>query len=338
VATELDEFLLEQQVVEQIRGSREQIYAELGKAIVGQGDVIEQLLVSLFAGGHCLITGAPGLAKTLLVRSIAQIFHLKFQRIQFTPDLMPADITGTEILEQEADGHRRMQFVKGPIFGNVILADEINRTPPKTQAALLEAMQEHQVTVAGTRYPLEEPFFVLATQNPIEMEGTYPLPEAQLDRFMFNVLIDYLPEDDEVAVVKQTTSRKPAVISPLLSGEDVRRFHDVVQRVPIAEDVIRYAVRLSAASRPSQIGAPDFIRDWVSWGAGTRAGQYMVLGAKARALLAGRNHATVEDIRAVVHPVLRHRILVGYRAEAEGVTVEQVIDRLLETVPGPGGK
>jgi len=338
VATELDDFLLEQQTVEQIRGSRERIYAELGKTIVGQADVVEQLLVSLFAGGHCLITGAPGLAKTLLVRSIAQIFHLKFQRIQFTPDLMPADITGTEILEQEADGHRRMQFVKGPIFGNVILADEINRTPPKTQAALLEAMQEHQVTVAGTRYLLEEPFFVLATQNPIEMEGTYPLPEAQLDRFMFNVLIDYLPEDDEVAVVKQTTSRKPAVIAPLFSGEDVRRFHDVVQRVPIAEDVIRYAVRLAAASRPGQIGAPDFIRDWVSWGAGTRAGQYMVLGAKARALLAGRNHADLEDIRAVVHPVLRHRVLVGYRAEAEGVTVEQVIDRLLETVPPPGGK
>ena len=208
MAVELDEYLLEQQVVEQIRGSRHRIDEELSKVIVGQADVVEQLLISLFAGGHCLITGAPGLAKTLLVRSIAQIFHLKFQRIQFTPDLMPADITGTEILEQTGDGHRRMQFVKGPIFANVILADEINRTPPKTQAALLEAMQEHQVTVAGTRYPLEEPFFVLATQNPIEMEGTYPLPEAQLDRFMFNVLIDYLPEDDEVAVVKQTTSRQ----------------------------------------------------------------------------------------------------------------------------------
>ena len=212
MAVDLDPFVLEQQVVEQIRGSRDRIDAELSKVIVGQADVVEQLLISLFAGGHCLITGAPGLAKTLLVRSIAQIFHLKFQRIQFTPDLMPADITGTEILEQEASGHRRMQFVKGPIFGNVILADEINRTPPKTQAALLEAMQEHQVTVAGIRYPLEEPFFVLATQNPIEMEGTYPLPEAQLDRFMFNVLIDYLPEDDEVAVVKQTTSRRPAPI------------------------------------------------------------------------------------------------------------------------------
>jgi MoxR-like ATPase len=336
VSTDLDAYLLEQQVVDQIRGSRARIDAELSKVIVGQGEVVEQLLLSLFAGGHCLITGAPGLAKTLLVRSISQIFHLKFQRIQFTPDLMPADITGTEILEQEPDGRRRMQFVKGPIFGNVILADEINRTPPKTQAALLEAMQEHQVTVGGQRYPLEEPFFVLATQNPIEMEGTYPLPEAQLDRFMFNVLIDYLPENDEVAVVQQTTSRRPAPIEPLFTGEDVRRFHDVVQRVPIAEDLVRYAVRIAGASRPGQPNTPKFVEDWVSWGAGTRAAQYMVLGAKSRALLAGRNHATADDIRAVAHPSLRHRILVGYRAEAEGVTAEQVIDRLLEYVPLPG--
>jgi MoxR-like ATPase len=227
-----DPFVLEQQTVEQIRSSRRKIDAELSKVIVGQADVIEQLLISLFAGGHCLITGAPGLAKTLLVRSIAQVFELEFKRIQFTPDLMPADITGTEILEQTTDGHRAMQFVKGPIFGNVILADEINRTPPKTQAALLEAMQEHQVTVAGMKYTLEEPFFVLATQNPIEMEGTYPLPEAQLDRFMFNVLIDYLPEDDEVAVVQQTTSRKPEPLQPLFDGADVLRFHDVVRKVP----------------------------------------------------------------------------------------------------------
>ncbi len=333
--SELDEFELEQKTVEQIRSGRKRIAEELSKTIVGQADVVEQLLISLFAGGHCLITGAPGLAKTLLVRSIAQVFHLKFQRIQFTPDLMPADITGTEILEQESGGSRRMQFVKGPIFGNVILADEINRTPPKTQAALLEAMQEHQVTVAGTRYPLEEPFFVLATQNPIEMEGTYPLPEAQLDRFMFNVLIDYLPENDEVAVVKQTTSRRAAKIEPLFSGDDVKRFHEVVQRVPIAEDVIRYAVRIASASRPGQKSTPDFITNWVSWGAGTRAAQYMVLGAKARALLSGRNHAGVEDIRALVHPTLRHRILVGYRAEAEGVTVDNVIGRLLEHVPAP---
>ncbi len=335
MTTELDAFEREQRVVEQIRGSRKRIDAELSKVIVGQADVVQQLLISLFAGGHCLITGAPGLAKTLLVRSIAQIFHLKFQRIQFTPDLMPADITGTEILEQSAEGQRKMQFVKGPIFGNVILADEINRTPPKTQAALLEAMQEHQVTVAGVRYPLEEPFFVLATQNPIEMEGTYPLPEAQLDRFMFNVLIDYLPENDEVAVVKQTTSRRPAPIEPLFTGDDVRGFHEIVQKVPIAEDVIRYAVRIAATSRPGQSATPQFITDWVSWGAGTRAAQYMVLGAKARALLAGRNNATTEDIRALAHATLRHRILVGYRAEAEGITAEKVIDRILEVVPAP---
>jgi MoxR-like ATPase len=327
-----DAFELEQQVVEQIRGSRRRIDAELSKVIVGQTDVIEQLMISLFAGGHCLITGAPGLAKTLLVRSIAQIFELQFRRIQFTPDLMPADITGTEILEQTADGHRRMEFVKGPIFANVILADEINRTPPKTQAALLEAMQEHQVTVAGEKYRLEEPFFVLATQNPIEMEGTYPLPEAQLDRFMFNVLIDYLPEDDEVAVVKQTTSRRPEPIKPLFHGDDVRRFHEVVQRVPIAEEIVRYAVRLAAASRPGQRTSPAFINDWVAWGAGTRAAQYVVLGAKARALLSGRNHATDDDVRALVHPAFRHRILIGYRAEAEGISVEDVINRILETV------
>ena len=229
MTTEIDSYEIEKQVVEQIRASRDRIDAELSKVIVGQKDVIMELLITLFAGGHCLITGAPGLAKTLLVRSIAQIFHLKFQRIQFTPDLMPADITGTEILEESGGGRREMRFVKGPIFANVLLADEINRTPPKTQAALLEAMQEHQVTAAGVRYPLEEPFFVLATQNPIEMEGTYPLPEAQLDRFMFNVVIDYLPEDEEVAVVTQTTSIQPEAIEPLFTGEDVRRFHEVVR-------------------------------------------------------------------------------------------------------------
>lgn len=326
---------MEQEVVQQIRTSRDRIDSELSKVIVGQKDVIEQLLIALFSGGHCLITGAPGLAKTLLVRTIAQIFRLQFQRIQFTPDLMPADITGTEILEESPGGPRRMQFVKGPIFANVLLADEINRTPPKTQAALLEAMQEHQVTAAGVRYPLEEPFFVLATQNPIEMEGTYPLPEAQLDRFMFNVVIDYLPEDDEVAVVLQTTSTRPEPIESVLSGEDVRRIHEVVRKVPVAEDVARYAVRLVAASRPGRPEAPPFIEQWVSWGAGLRAAQYLVLGAKTRALLEGRFHASAEDIRALAHSTLRHRILVGYRAEAEGVSVEDVIDKLLETVRPP---
>jgi MoxR-like ATPase len=321
----------ERQAVEQLRAARPRIEAELGKVIVGQREVIEQLLIALFSGGHCLITGAPGLAKTLLVKSLAQIFHLKFQRIQFTPDLMPADITGTEILEESTGGKRQMVFVKGPIFANVILADEINRTPPKTQAALLESMQEYQVTAAGVRYPLEQPFFVLATQNPIEMEGTYPLPEAQLDRFMFNVVINYLPEDEEVEVVARTTSRLPAPIEALFAGEDVLRFHDVVRRVPIAEDVIRYAVRLASSSRPREPGTAEFINEWISWGAGLRAAQYLVLGGKARALLQGRAHVSISDIRALAHPVLRHRILINYRAEAEGVTVAKVVDRLLET-------
>src|SRR5688500_825511 len=328
----MSEYDNEREAVEKLRAARARIERELGKVIVGQKEATHQLLTALFAGGHCLITGAPELAKTLLVRSIAQVFHLKFSRIQFTPDLMPADITGTEILEDDGAGRRRMQFVKGPIFANVLLADEINRTPPKTQAALLEAMQEYQVTAAGVRYPLEEPFFVLATQNPIEMEGTYPLPEAQLDRFMFNVVIDYLPEQDEVEVVKRTTAGKPPKIEPLFTGEDVLRFHEVVRRVPIAEDVVRYAVRLASASRPSQAAAPDFVRQWVSWGAGLRAAQYLVLGGKARALLAGRAHVSVEDVKALVHATMRHRILVNYRAEAEGVTVETVSNKLLETV------
>ncbi|TWT76393.1 ATPase family associated with various cellular activities (AAA) [Planctomycetes bacterium CA13] len=323
----------EEQTIGQIRSGREKIAAELSKTIVGQHDVIEQLLICLMAGGHCLITGAPGLAKTLLVRSVAKIFHLHFQRIQFTPDLMPADITGTEILEDNADGRRRMTFVKGPIFANVILADEINRTPPKTQAALLEAMQEHQVTAAGHRYELDEPFFVLATQNPIEMEGTYPLPEAQLDRFMFNVLIDYLPAEQELAVVMQTTATRAEPIQPLFTGEDVLRFHEAVRRVPIAEEVGAYAVRLASSTRPDRDGTPDFINHYVSWGAGLRAAQTLVLGAKARALLAGNAHVRFEDIRALAHPALRHRVLLSYKAEAEGVTIEDVIDQLLSTVP-----
>ncbi len=318
----------EEEIVRRIREGRRLILAELSKTIVGQQDVIEQLLVCLFSGSHCLITGAPGLAKTLLVRSVAQVFHLDFRRIQFTPDLMPADITGTEILG-EADGKRSLQFTKGPVFANVVLADEINRTPPKTQAALLEAMQEHQVTAAGQRYPLPEPFFVLATQNPIEMEGTYPLPEAQLDRFMFNVLIDYLPMKDELEVVLQTTSRGAEPIKPIFTGEDVLKFHATVRRVPIAEEVAKYAVQLVAASRPGRQGTPDFVNQWVSWGAGLRAAQMLVLGGKARALLRGNSHVSLDDIRALVHPALRHRILLSYKAEADGITVENCIDRLL---------
>ncbi len=321
----------ERQAVERLAAGRAKIDAELAKVIVGQKDVIEQLLISLFAGGHCLITGAPGLAKTLLVKSIARIFHLKFQRIQFTPDLMPADITGTEILQDTAEG-RKMVFVRGPVFANMILADEINRTPPKTQAALLEAMQEHQVTAGGVRHVLDEPFFVLATQNPIEMEGTYPLPEAQLDRFMFNVVMDYLPEDQEVEVVTRTTAETPAPIEALFTGQDVLSFHALARKVPIAEEIVRYAVRLAAASRPRQAGTPDFLNEWASWGAGTRAGQFLVLGAKVRALFKGRAHVTTEDIRALAQPTLRHRILLNYRAEAEGVTVDDVIRRLLEEV------
>lgn len=322
----------EREVVTLIRDSREAIDRELSKTIVGQKDVVQQLLISLLGGGHCLITGAPGLAKTLLVRSVAEIFHLNFQRIQFTPDLMPSDITGTEILEQKDDGGRELQFVKGPIFANVILADEINRTPPKTQAALLEAMQEHQVTVAGKRYKLEEPFFVLATQNPIEMEGTYPLPEAQLDRFMFNVLIDYLPHEEELDVVLKTTSQKSEAIQQLFSGEQVNKFQDVVRKVPIAREVADYAVRLVEATRPGREGAIDFVNQWVSWGAGLRAAQTLVLGGKARALLEDRMHVTTDDIRALAAPTLRHRVLLNYRAEAEGITVEDCIDQLLSEV------
>lgn len=321
----------DEQVFARLQEGRTRVEAELAKVIVGQREVVEQILLTMIAGGHALLIGAPGLAKTLLVKSIAQVFQLHFQRIQFTPDLMPADITGTEILTESPEG-RRLTFVRGPVFANLILADEINRTPPKTQAALLEAMQEHQVTAAGVRHSLAEPFFVLATQNPVEMEGTYPLPEAQLDRFLFNVLIDYLPEDDEVAVVRQTTSKSFESIKSVFSGEDLLQFQALVRQVPVAEDVLRYAVRLSAATRPRRGKSPSFIDEWVDWGAGTRAAQALVIGAKARALWQGRTHATNDDVRALAGPVLRHRILLNYRAEAENATVELVIKRLLETV------
>jgi MoxR-like ATPase len=329
-----DSFQGQKETAERLVASRATIEAELAKVIVGQREVIEQILLALLAGGHCLITGAPGLAKTLLVKSIAQIFDLKFQRIQFTPDLMPADITGTEII-QETGAERKLVFAPGPVFANLILADEINRTPPKTQAALLEAMQEHQVTAAGLRHVLAEPFFVLATQNPIEMEGTYPLPEAQLDRFMFNVVMDYLPEDDEVRVVTQTTANRAPKLVPQFTGEDVLRFHQLVRQVPVAEEMARYAVRLAAASRPRQPGTPAFVNDWVSWGAGTRAAQYLVLGAKARALVHGRAHVTIDDIQSLAYPTLRHRVLLNYRAEADGVRVDDIIKRLLAETKSP---
>lgn len=320
--------------VEQITAGREKIEQELGRVIIGQKDAVEEILITLFAGGNCLITGVPGLAKTLMVRAIAGIFDLDFHRIQFTPDLMPADITGTEILIDGQNG-RELQFVKGPVFTNVLLADEINRTPPKTQAALLEAMQEKQVSVGGTSRDLPKPFFVLATQNPIEMEGTYPLPEAQLDRFLLNVFIDYLPEEDEVKVVSETTSRVDAQTSPVFKAEDVLRIQSVVRKVPVADSVVRYAVRLAASSRPGQANTPDFVNEWINWGAGLRAGQALIIGAKARALLQGRSHVTPDDVKALAVPVLRHRILPNFKAEAEGVDADQVIAMLVETVPVP---
>ena len=320
--------------VEQITAGREKIEQELGRVIIGQKDAVEEILITLFAGGNCLITGVPGLAKTLMVRAIAGIFDLDFHRIQFTPDLMPADITGTEILIDGENG-RELRFVKGPVFTNVLLADEINRTPPKTQAALLEAMQEKQVSVGGTSRDLPKPFFVLATQNPIEMEGTYPLPEAQLDRFLLNVFIDYLPEEDEVKVVSETTSRVDAQTSPVFKAEDVLRIQSVVRKVPVADSVVRYAVRLAASSRPGQANTPDFVNEWINWGAGLRAGQALIIGAKARALLQGRSHVTPDDVKALAVPVLRHRILPNFKAEAEGVDADQVITKLVETVPVP---
>lgn len=312
-----------------LQEGRIRVEAELGKAIIGQKDVVEQILLALISGGHCIITGAPGLAKTLLVKSVAKVFHLDFQRVQFTPDLMPADITGTEILTETPQG-RQLTFAKGPIFTNLLLADEINRTPPKTQSALLEAMQEHQVTAAGVRHTLTEPFFVLATQNPVEMEGTYPLPEAQLDRFLFNTLIDYLPEDDEVKVVTQTTAKANDPIESIFTAEDVLEFQSLVRRVPVSEEIVRYAVKLAASSRPSDPNASEFVKEWISWGAGTRAAQALVLAGKARALWHSRAHVTKDDIVQLAPPVLRHRVLLNYRAEAQGETVETIIQKLLD--------
>jgi MoxR-like ATPase len=321
-------------LAERVAGSRKLILGELRKVIVGQDDVVDEVLMALFCGGHCLITGVPGLAKTLLVKTLAQILHLSFKRIQFTPDLMPADITGTEVLDEEA-GHRTLRFVHGPIFAQIILADEINRTPPKTQAALLEAMQEYHVTAAGRTYPLDQPFFVLATQNPIELEGTYPLPEAQLDRFLFNVVMTYLSEDDEVKVVTDTTSTARPEPARVLDGADIMRVQDCVRQVLIADEVARYAVRLSDNSRPGRGEKLDFVQKWVKWGAGLRASHALVLGAKARALMHGRLHVSVKDIQALANPIFRHRIIPNFYAEAEGIGPERIIERLIETVPLP---
>jgi MoxR-like ATPase len=318
-----------------LTAGHDQIIAELRKLIVGQENVIELVLLSLFTGGNSLIVGVPGLAKTLLVNTISQVLDLKFSRIQFTPDLMPSDITGTDIIQDDPEtGRRHMVFTPGPIFANIVLADEINRTPPKTQAALLEAMQEHRVTVQGKSYTLREPFFVFATQNPIELEGTYPLPEAQLDRFMFHIVMDYLNEEDEVRVAQTTTSIQSHRFQHAVSGADIVAFQQLVRRVPVAEPVARYAVNIARMSRPGPT-APDFIKQWVSYGASTRAPQHLILGGKARALMQGRHHVSFEDIRALATPVLRHRVLTNFHAESERVTSDQIIEKLLGVVPTP---
>jgi MoxR-like ATPase len=328
--------IFEQEALSKLQEGRDTLLAEIRQEIIGQDEVIEQLLIVLFTGSHCLITGAPGLAKTKLIRSIAEILDLTFKRIQFTPDLMPSDIIGTEIIdENRSTGHREMRFVQGPIFTNILLADEINRTPPKTQAALLECMEERQVTVAGVNRHLSKPFYVFATQNPIELEGTYPLPEAQLDRFMFNILIDYLSEEEELQVVNQTTSNQESNMKHVFNSDDMLHFMKLVRLVPVAEPVARYAVQLVQASRPSSEKSLDYIDKWVSWGAGTRGSQNLILAAKARALLKGHFHVSINDISAVAAPVLRHRILTNFRAEADHIHVEDIIKKLLESIPKP---
>ena len=317
-------------LVEQLRESRDAISAELGKKIIGQHEIIEHILITLFCQGHALIIGVPGLAKTLLIKSVSEILDLKFSRIQFTPDLMPSDITGTEILEEDhATGKREFKFFQGPLFANIILADEINRTPPKTQAALLEAMQEHKVTTAGISYTLDEPFLVLATQNPIEQEGTYPLPEAQLDRFMFSLNITYPSRKDEIEIVKSTTSGPDKSLKSTITKDDILTFQSLVRRVPVADNVVEFAVDLAAKTRPED-GAPQFISDWLEWGAGPRASQYLILGAKAKAILDGRPTPDISDVIAMAKPVLRHRIITSFNAEADGVNADQVLDQLIQ--------
>ncbi|MFW6108414.1 MAG: AAA family ATPase [bacterium] len=322
--------------VRRLNEAYETIRGELAKVIVGQEQVIESLLIAIFARGHGLLVGVPGLAKTLMVSTLAEALDLSFNRIQFTPDLMPSDITGTEVIQEDrSSGERSFRFLKGPVFANVILADEINRTPPKTQAALLEAMQERQVTASGEKRPLPNPFFVLATQNPIEQEGTYPLPEAQLDRFMFEITVDYPSEDEEYDILRLTTAPREADLSQVLSAEEITALQALVLKVPIAEHVIRYAMTLARQTRVGKAEVPEFVQRYVRWGAGPRAGQYMILGGKARAVLNGRYYVSTEDIRAVAYPVLRHRIITNFNASAEGVDTDQLIAQLIEAVPPP---
>jgi len=317
------------QLLEKLDDVKNRFFSEIAKSIIGQKNVLNHILIALLCKGHTLIVGVPGLAKTLMIKSMADLLDLSFSRIQFTPDLMPSDITGTEVIEEDqTTGKRSFRFFKGPVFGNIILADEINRTPPKTQAALLEAMQETKVTAAGNTYDLEEPFFVLATQNPIEQEGTYPLPEAQLDRFMFNILIDYPTHEDEVSIVKVTTAHKKSKLNQVISREEILKFQDLVRRVPVADNVIEYAVNLVSATRPGE-NAQDFINELVDWGAGPRASQFLILGAKAKAILDGRPTADIDDVKSLSLPVLRHRVLPNFNAEAEGVSVDDIINRVI---------
>jgi MoxR-like ATPase len=323
-------------LADRMNNGRKEILAELHKRIIGQHQVMELVLQTLFVGGNSLIIGVPGLAKTLLIQTLAQVLDLKFKRIQFTPDLMPSDITGTDIINEDpSTGRRQMVFAPGPIFSNIVLADEINRTPPKTQAALLEAMQEHRVTIQGRTYNLDEPFYVFATQNPIELEGTYPLPEAQLDRFMFHILMEHPPEEEELEVVRETTGIIDPHFNRPVTADDLVAFQRLVRRVPVADPVLRYALSLVRTSRPAAPNAPESVKKWVAFGASVRAAQYLVLGAKARALTSGRYHVSFDDIRSMAHPVLRHRVLVNFRAESEGVSTDSLIDELLERVPVP---
>ena len=318
---------------EKLAQARESFLSEVGKVVIGQHDILDHLLIALLAQGHSLIVGVPGLAKTLIIKTLSEVLDLSFNRIQFTPDLMPSDITGTELIDVELDtGKRSFRFYNGPIFANIVLADEINRTPPKTQAALLEAMQEHKVTAGGRTYDLDEPFFVLATQNPIEQEGTYPLPEAQLDRFMFNLNIEYPSSEEEVAIVRGTTTPEQHVLDPVITKSEIASYQDLVRRVPASDNVVEYAVRLASATRPSSDSSPDFIKQSVDWGAGPRASQYLVLGAKAKAILDGRPSPNITDVQSLALPILRHRVLPNFNAEAEGLKVEDILNQLIDTL------
>ena len=320
-------------VLEELAKARESFFSEVGKVVIGQQEILDHILIALLSRGHSLLVGVPGLAKTLIIKTLSDVLDLSFKRIQFTPDLMPSDITGTELIDVDQNtGQRSFRFYQGPIFANIVLADEINRTPPKTQAALLEAMQEHKVTAGGKTYDLDEPFFVLATQNPIEQEGTYPLPEAQLDRFMFNLNIEYPSTEDEVSIVRETTTPEIQSLNAVITKPEIATYQDLVRRVPVADNVVEYAVKLVGATRPNSSTAPEFIQQSVDWGAGPRASQYLVLGAKAKAILDGRPSPNINDIQSLALPILRHRVLPNFNAEAEGLKVEDILNRLLDTI------